>query len=276
MLDCQHARRLTEIAAGGISGRGPSGLCNDDLWGAALDLIGAAKSISIITGFFIPSAHAPETDGPPGSVTLARALIRSGCLVEIWTDFRCAEALSACAEAIGFPENGVIDISNDIENTKLPDLLIYVERLGRASDGRYYDMGKNDVSAFAPPLDDFALRGSCGVIGIGDGGNEVGMGNYKTSLEMMMPNYAECISSVKADVSIPADVSNWGAYALSAALSIAEGKWLAQTEEEEIEMMKALSRIGAVDGVKKIPSLSVDGFDISKQLEICSALRNLL
>jgi hypothetical protein len=276
MLEARHARRLTEIAAGGGSARGPSALCADALWNAALDVIYGARTVAIISGFYIPAASAPETDGPVGGVTLARALLRRGFGAELWTDFRCVEAFRVCAEAVSFPTDRVIDVSGDIDGAKLPDALIYVERPGRASDGAYYDMRKKDISDFTCALDAFALRGEARTIGIGDGGNEVGMGNYKPGLSEMMPDYAECLCEVKADVAIPVDVSNWGAYALAAAISVDAGEWLAQTAAEETAMLESLRRAGAVDGVTKKPSASVDGFDISKHLEIRSALQDLL
>jgi hypothetical protein len=170
----------------------------------------------------------------------------------------------------------VRDVSGGEAREEQPDLLIYVERLGRAGDGAYYDMRGRDVSEFTSPLDEFAVRGGSRVIGIGDGGNEVGMGNFAERLSAMMPDYAKCLSSVRADVCIPADVSNWGAYALASALSFERGEWLGQTEDEETAMLEALASAGAVDGVTKTRSLSVDGFDISKHLEIISSLRGLI
>ncbi|MDR1580242.1 MAG: DUF4392 domain-containing protein [Synergistaceae bacterium] len=276
MKDYGTFRRLTEISAGGVSGRGPSALCTDGLWSEALDIIRAARNIAVITGFFIASVDAPETDGPPGSVVLARALLRAEIETEIWTDARCLGALSVCAESVLFPADRVRGVSDGDGTAGSPDLLIYVERLGRAADGAYYDMRGRDVSEITAPLDGYALNGASRVIGIGDGGNEVGMGNFVEPLRVMMPNYARCLSSVGADVCIPVDVSNWGAYALAAALSRDHGVWLGQTESEERAMFEALSSAGAVDGASKKISMSVDGFDISKQLEIVSSLRSLL
>jgi hypothetical protein len=137
-------------------------------------------------------------------------------------------------------------------------------------------MRKKDISDYTCALDAFALRGGARTIGIGDGGNEAGMGNYKPALAEMIPDYAECLCTVKADVAIPVDVSNWGAYALAAAISMEAGEWLAQTESEETAMLEALRAAGAVDGVTKKTSASVDGFDVSKHLEIRAALQDLL
>jgi hypothetical protein len=221
------------------------------------------------------SAKAPETDGPTGSVVLARTLRRLGYEAEIWVDFRCADVYVSCAKPAGFPAEYVRDVSRGTGGAEHPDLLIYIERLGRASDGAYYDMRGADVSSVTCPLDEFALQGRSRVIGIGDGGNEVGMGNYREALSEIMRGYGNCISVVGADVCIPVDVSNWGAYALAAALSIDSGEWAAQSAEEETAMLEALCAAGAVDGVSKKSGMSVDGFGLEKQLEVCSSLRSL-
>ncbi|MDR1966300.1 MAG: DUF4392 domain-containing protein [Synergistaceae bacterium] len=276
MLGSVCARKLTEIAAGGDARRGPSLLCEDGVWSSALDLMRRAGSAAIISGFYIPSASAPETDGPTGSVVLARALSRAGVRAEVWTDFRCVGALAACADAIGFPRALVSDVSQCMASAELPDLLVYVERLGRAGDGAYYDMRGVDVSDFTPPLDEFARCGAARVIGVGDGGNEVGMANYRVALAEMMPSYSGCLSSVGADVCVPADVSNWGAYALAAALSVEVGEWLAQSEAEEAAMLEALRNAGAVDGVTKKTGMSVDGFGLARHLKVCSELMGLM
>ncbi|MDR2779692.1 MAG: DUF4392 domain-containing protein, partial [Synergistaceae bacterium] len=125
MLEARRARGLTEIAAGGESVRGPSALCEDGLWNSALDVIYGARSVAVVSGFYIPMASAPETDGPTGGVTLARALLRRGFDAELWTDFRCIKAFRACAESVSFPLDRVIDVSGDIDGVKLPDALIY-------------------------------------------------------------------------------------------------------------------------------------------------------
>jgi hypothetical protein len=58
---------------------------------------------------------------------------------------------------------------------------------------------------------------------------------------------------------IPAGISNWGAYALVAALSVLSGKLLMRPPEHELAVLKALLDAGAVDGCTKERALSVDG-----------------
>ncbi|MDR1885868.1 MAG: DUF4392 domain-containing protein [Synergistaceae bacterium] len=270
------SRRLTEITAGGATGRGPSCLCADEIWGRALDLIARSEKIAVISGFYIPSARAPETDGPPGAVVLARALSLLGRDVEVWTDSLCHDCFRACGSSIGFSEGRVRNVSNDVRHSAGIDLFIYVERPGRASDGAYYNMRREDITRWSAPLDRFALEGSAPVLAIGDGGNEVGMGSLAGSLADLMPRYAPCLCVVGADVCIPVDVSNWGAYALVTAMSFMDGRWLGQSLEEDVRMLESLSSRGAVDGVTGMRGMSVDGLEICEHLRIRAELEGLL
>lgn len=267
--------RLTEIVSGGVTGRGPSVLCTDAIWQGALNLLSGRERVAIVSGFYVPSASAPETDGPTGSVVLARALLRLGYDAAIWTDAHCLGSMQACAEALLFPTARVLDVSGTDDVPVPPDILIYIERLGRARDGAYYNMRGQDISEWTAPLDRYALEWDVPVIGIGDGGNEVGMGSYAAELPGLMPDYAPCLCAVPASLCIPVDVSNWGAYALVSALSYIRGEWLGQTREEEIAMLQALCRCGVVDGVTRRCEMSVDGMGTDVQLEVLSSLTEL-
>lgn len=269
------AEKLTEITASGKTGRGPSSLCRSPLWQCALDLISGRERISILSGFYVPSASAPETDGPPGAFVLARALRKLGHDVTIWTDSLCYPCFLECGQEIGFPASCIIE-TDGVKEPASTDLLLYIERLGRASDGRYYNMRGEDISAWTAPLDSYAMRSSVPTIAIGDGGNEVGMGNFNKQLGALMPGYADCLCAVTADVCIPVDVSNWGAYALTAALSSHAGTWLGQSDQEESLMLSALCRCGVVDGVSRKCEPSVDGMPLDEQQNIRSNLEKAI
>ena len=101
------------------------------------------------------------------------------------------------------------------------------------------------------------------------------MGNFYEDLKMLLPAYAACLCTVQTDHALAVDVSNWGAYALTAALSFMWGSWRGPEAGEELAMLEALTRLGAVDGISRRPELTVDGFDIILQDEIISSLREL-
>ena len=148
-------------------------------------------------------------------------------------------------------------------NERAPDGIIFVERLGRAADGRYYNFKKQDISEWTAPLDalaDEAAGLGIHTIGIGDGGNEAGMGNFYAELCALLPGYAACLSVVRAEFALTADVSNWGAYALAEALSFVWGVRRGIEPGEETKMLEAAARAGAADGISGRCETSVDGF----------------
>lgn len=108
------------------------------------------------------------------------------------------------------------------------DMVVAIERTGPSIDGTYRTMRKRDMTNIVAPLDIIldASKGFPAVrsIGIGDGGNEVGMGKVYHSITddsiSTIPN-AKDIACVRAtEFLLVASVSNWGGYALSAALSL--------------------------------------------------------
>ena len=66
-------------------------------------------------------------------------------------------------------------------------------------------------------------------IGIGDGGNEIGMGLIRDTVRKVIPTGANCIcpchsgiaAATETDVLIVSSVANWGSYGLEACLAIA-------------------------------------------------------
>ena len=266
---------LQSVVASDRGGRGVSALSHPLLWERAIALCWDARSVLIATGFFIRSAEAPETDGPPGSVILGRALALQGKKVRLVTDRRNFSALTACSESVGGPPVLLMDepAPSALEGI---DLLVFLERPGRAGDGRYYNMRGEDISPVVAPLDDWASMAAAleiPVLGVGDGGNEAGMGALYEPLAQRLPHYAPFLSRVASTVCLPVDVSNWGGYALSALLSLPLGLWTGLNGGEEERMLEALRRQGAVDGVLGTCGCSVDGFGLSDLTQVSSRIR---
>lgn len=278
-LDLRFAEKLTALVACDRGGRGVPQLCRPQYFCDAVGLLENAHRVAVLSGFFVPDAGAPETDGPGGAVILARAFAEHGAEAEIWTDAFCLEAMQRCAHAAGFPAERVkIPAIETVLEEYKPDALLFTERLGRAADGRYYNMRMRDISEWTPPLDDLAYRcarAGIATVGIGDGGNEVGMGNFLDPLAAMLPAYRQCLSVVKTDAALPVDVSNWGAYALATALSAAWNEWRGHRSGDERAMLEALQACRVVDGISKQCDLSVDGFPLAEQEKIAASLHEL-
>ncbi len=206
---------------------------------------------------------------------LARALERCGRRVELCTDSLCFPVLEACSRAAGGPKVRAA-VSGEEILVDSPSLVVFLERLGRASDGRYYNMRGEDVSASTPPLDGAAiesLKGGIPVLAVGDGGNEVGMGNFREELAEALPGYTRCLSVTKASVALAVDVSDWGGYALAALLSLGEGNWVGAEESEIAQMLAAQIDAGAVDGVTRKKQPTVDGFGLDVHRDVVRSLK---
>ncbi|RJP29350.1 MAG: DUF4392 domain-containing protein [Candidatus Omnitrophota bacterium] len=243
---------------------------------AADHLLGCNRgAVFIVTGFYVNGTA--ETDGPPGAYFLARALQTLNYEPIVITDRYCKDYFKRVPpiETIELPiaKKPADDQYDHLLNQYRPVCLIAVERCGRATDGRYYNMRGNDITPFTAPLDRFFLLADEVVtIGVGDGGNEIGMGKFARVIESNL-----CIipSVVETDFTIIATTSNWGAYGLIASLETITDISLLPDIEMVCNFLQSIVAMGAVDGVKEIPSLSVDGFDIHREREIVNSLKSI-
>jgi hypothetical protein len=119
-------------------------------------------------------------------------------------------------------------------------------------------------------------------IGIGDGGNEIGMGSIPWQvIHANIPSGlgARIACRVATDWTIACGVSNWGAYALATSVAHLRDEshllheW---TDDQERSVLAALVNAGAVDGVTGKRSLSVDGLEIDHHLAIWRQIRQAL
>jgi hypothetical protein len=159
-----------------------------------------------------------------------------------------------------------------------PDLVIFIERLGKTGDGRYYNMRGEDISRCTDPLDDIAgpaMEKGIPVLAIGDGGNEAGMARLMPGMGEILAGFNNRLSTVSSTVALPVDVSNWGAYALACLLSCRAGRWLGHGPEEERKMIEAMVSVGAVDGITGRRELSVDGLGIAEHMKVVARLKEI-
>lgn len=269
------ARLLCGLVAADRAGRKAPRLCRSIDFAEACLRLEKASFVVIITGFLVPEARKAETDGPPGSAVLGRALLTLGKKCLIVTDNDCLDVVQDCSSVLGGPR--VIAVSGPEEALEGgPDCLVFVERLGQAEDGCYYNMRGEDISSWTSPLDraaTIARERGIGVIALGDGGNEAGMGSLGESLKPLVPGFQSCLCSVEADICLPVDVSNWGCYALSALLSLISGQWLGHSSAEESAMLDSMARQGAVDGATRKCGTTVDGFSEEDDLSLVESVR---
>ena len=108
-------------------------------------------------------------------------------------------------------------------------------------------------------------------IGIGDGGNEIGMGRF---VDVIEKNLAIPPSIIETDYTLLATTSNWGAYGFITALESLSGVPLLPSLEEVTHFLDHIVRLGAVDGVLGKSSRTVDGLDWSTEGEILRQLKD--
>ena len=229
-------------------------------------------TVLLLTGFYVHGSA--ETDGPAGTWAVAGALKALSFSPVIVTD----SFLNGVFEAYGFPvEYYPIDGTDDYADTLLekyrPVLLFSLERCGRSIRNDYVNMRGVSIRPFTAPVDALFLRGYGKVptIGVGDGGNEVGMGNV---YDIVRKELSCTPATVKADTLIIATVSNWGGYGLCACLSRLCGKDLVPAfEEQQAFMASAREKANCIDGVNRTHNLTEDGYPLARTMEILTALK---
>lgn len=228
-------------------------------------------NILLTTGFYV--AGRPETDGPPGTVILARALALLGFHPTIVTDPLCRGLFEAAQFPVEYVETDEdARVYHRLLERYRPVCLISIERCGRNPDEDYANMKGVSIAGQTAPIDimfDMAARQGILTIGIGDGGNEIGMGNLKDIIEEKL-NLTPCV--VKVDELIIATTSNWGAYALAACLAVRERQPVLMSYRELSHYLEFIVRQGCIDGITKKPEPSVDGFPPDVEREILGTL----
>lgn len=261
----------------GLRGSLPSDYCTD----AARYVLDRPGTVLIATGFYILSGAAVETDGPPGAVAIGTALEALGRRVVYVTDVHGAGVVRAVAgpeaTVVEFPIAGP-DESERAAKAMLaeyePSLLIGIERCAPDENDVYRNMRSVDITAQTARVDRlFDLHKAS--IGIGDGGNEIGMGllEFEIAEVSSLPDAPAVTSTARLVI---ASVSNWGAWGLLAAMSRIEGRDLLPTLDDERERVKHCVEAGAVDGFSGERTAKVDGFEMDDYVRPLAALRTLL
>jgi hypothetical protein len=284
--------------------------CHDDFRQACVSIAERDDpALAIVTGFIIPRAEPPcgETDGPLGALFLARALVPIGIRVAFLTDAFGIAALAAGLEECGLDMDvPLIAVDNDATAPLArfkPTHLVALERPGPShtaatlhaqgitldearrelpaeGEDRYHTMGGRDITDMMAPAHRLFEQRPAGVvtIGIGDGGNEIGMGKMPWRIiQRNIPNGGRVACRVATDLLIVAGVSNWGAYGLASGIRLLRGhgpdERLYDVTEEERLLRIMVERGPLVDGVTAKPTATVDGLSFADYAHKLSELR---
>jgi hypothetical protein len=259
----------------------PSFFCQDAAQ-FILDKREAGNRTAIITtGFYIISTQAAETDGPLGAVALGRALEELGFEVVFVTDRYAVPLLSLNqlreARVIEFPmvdhtasQNFAQELLDEIQ----PAITIAIERCGFTRKYRYLNMRGGDITDFTAKID-YLFLGKENTLGIGDGGNEIGMGKLAAQIRAL-PFLVDKPAATATSQLVISSVSNWGAYGIVAAMSQLHHRDLLPSVSWERELLQELVARGAVDGISGQNICAVDGFNTEQNSQVLTRLKQLI
>lgn len=234
-------------------------------------------NVAIVTGFYILSAGSPETDGPAGAIAIGKALQALGRRVTYITDSYTVPVLEGLledgTEVVDFP---IADIetsrkaSSEILERLDLSLIISIERCSRTNDDAYLNMRYVDITPHTARLD-YLFEAGIPSVGIGDGGNEIGMGNLVEFIPLVetLPNDP---AVTKVDRLIISSVSNWGGYGLRPRYRVLRGRNLLPTIDGETKVIQKSVDMGAVDGTTGERKYYVDGFTTEENGELLARL----
>ncbi|HEX6979721.1 MAG TPA: glutamate cyclase domain-containing protein [Alphaproteobacteria bacterium] len=262
-------------------------------------------TVVMLTGLILPGHHPyGETDGPLGAAVLARAIalgLSARVVIAVEPELvglmrallRTAELQVVDSDLLR-NENGrhrpvasVVVLSRDPTEARAQAAgwideygaaaLIAIEKAGANSSGVYHMVGGTDISAGTskgqPAFEEARRRGVL-LIGVGDRGNELGLGPIAEVTRALLPFGTDCgcpchggvADQTPSDLAVPAVVSNWGAYGIATCLAaIRENPLLLHSPDREHALLATAVREGGVDGMsgRAIPAADGIGADVN-------------
>ena len=245
--------------------------------------------VVILTGFPVRLGlhnFAGETDGPLGAANLAFAFENIGVPVWMLTDEEAYWIVNAALTERGckcrplmLPKYETDEfIAHQLDALK-PSHVLTIERPGKASDGHYHNMRGGIIDPMfvdASSIIDAAKKRGIVTISIGDGGNEMGMGSLRSTIEQFVPHGEAICAQEVSDIALISGVSNWWGWGVSAVLSNKYGKDLLPSDEMELAMLRKMLEAGSVDGCTKKSEETVDNLSMDVHLGVLAEVRQAL
>ena len=212
-----------------------------------LERLKPRDTVIICSGFFDPPSMIGEADGPLGAALLARSLCAAFDITPVFlTEVTHLPRAAALARAVGLEvldfelacttpfKAAVLPLPIDPERAKSaaqatfdrvkPAAMICTEKPGPSPQGTFHTGIGLDVTGVVGKVQHFtaeAERRKVFTIGVGDGGNEVGMGMIREDICDIVPTGRIIGTVLAADVLVVAAVANWGTYAIEACIAAA-------------------------------------------------------
>lgn len=194
----------------------------------------------------------------------------------------------ACVVPLSSNPDEIRRTNRQLFNCIDPAMVVCIEKTGPNINGVFHNMKGFDYSEGYARVDlvvNQAMRLGIPTLGIGDGGNEIGMSMVSDSVRKFIPYGDKCqcgcgggiAPTAKTDMLITSAVSNWGCYALCAALALMENRIdLIHTAEIEMKMLDVAIKSDNVDGVTGQLSMTVDGLSNECNLAVIGLLCDLV
>lgn len=249
----------------------------------AVQAIKQYDRIGICTGFpCVPRPIPTESDGLGGSHTLAETILQyyPRKHVVVVSDEANVQGIDPVFTGLkgAYPDRFNVRYfpARDAEAVRRfqreIELVIYIERVGPNERGGYCTMRGKDLGPSLAPLE--LLSEGIPSIGVGDGGNEVGMGRVKELVKQHIPLGGDIACDISTTYLLICGIADWGGYILSRGLiPLGEEGSSPLAEERVKERAERMVEIGICDGVLGEAGLTVDGVALAETLAVVRGLR---
>jgi hypothetical protein len=276
-----------------------------------LDAIRSKGPVLILTGSGAPPRNPKgEPDGMLGAAALARALdFGLGIKSVLVSEERHRDPLTAATQAAGVPvlsretverrrygaifesfperEDEARAHTERLFREYKPSAVVAIEKQSPNKNGVYHTVSGvgRDVETFAWMIVEHATKTGVPSIGVGDGGNEIGMGAILEAVEEIMPYGRRCqcpcqsgiAASVATDVLVVANISNWGTYGICASLAAQHGNLdMFLTPVMVGRMLTDCVRAGAMDGSTLNQDLTDDGVPLEIHEDVVAIMQSII
>jgi len=256
-----------------------------------------------------------ETDGPSGAAVLARTLHRAfGVIPILLTEEQLVPALREVVGSVGLkvlPPKSVLRTRHSkgpihaatvlpfpislpeaqreakrLFELHSPGAVVVIEKGGMNESGVIYSCRGEETTETIAKADQLVIEArerGIFTLGIGDGGNEIGMGLiHKEAEEILVHSIGKSVpggfaSSVPTDALVVAAVSNWGAYGVAACLAVLlQDRGVFHDEGVERRVLESCAHAGFIDGVTGYVEGSVDGIPMDVHLAVIRILGSIV
>ena len=262
-----------------------------------LQSVGEGAVVAHLTGFpEMPwlGRGTAETDGPVGAAVLARSLFKIRKTVSVFVcESQFAGAIEGALRGIGLLPLRTTEVAIgavrpgdpvcliDVHDTAIdadawcaryrPSLIVAIERPGANAQGAYHNMRGGSLTHCLTNIEDVfvaAVGRGIPTIGIGDGGNELGMGRLRDIVAARLAAGRDCgcgcgggiATAAEAQALVTAVVSNFGATAIAASLAlITRQREALPSVELELRSLDGCIAGGGVEGRNYQTLPTVDG-----------------